>query len=385
MASAVDSTNLRVDRHRIRAARGWAAVSCPARSAALWLGLGATACGASGPEVPIVDTWLGLEAGAASPFASQLSPRVHVVSEPGGLLTKGSVRVAVIAPGMVTPGGKAVRATVSETPAGEFWLEVPVFTGVGDGAAAILWSPRSGRARLPLGGRAGELELRLVPSTPSSEVEVAQAVAAVGTEAEVWSTGSMRLVDHEDTLVGAIQLSGPDHPAQIGVWDPTWRTQGMVAADRIDEGGDLLLAFPVEPSLEGEPGLLRVNVVTRRVIVPSGPQPSPDDRHLWARPGVVSEAERAEGEAWADQQARAAELSWMFEVAPRLTTAVTDGARCRPIDELDPAWGLVLAGYATESVREDNVCNVIIEPAPPQHRRRFRGRLTPSGPVPAGE
>ena len=301
---------------------------------------------------------------------------------------------------MVTPSGASVLAEVSPAgdpdaaKAGEVWLTFPVQTGVGEGTGALWWSPAAGLARLPLGSRSGELELVLsvkredfdgsggdgapAPSS-ASRVAAEAALASVQREREAWDAGAFVLQDGSGNDVGAVQMLGAEHPAQVGVWDALWLTDGMVAADRGDDGGDLLLAFTAEPNVQGEDALLRLNVVTRRVVVPSGRHPSPDDRWLVAVPGTLEAAQVEAGMGAAIEAADRQELAWLNEVAKRLTADASSQGECVVPAEAQAAWELLLTGYEVSVGTLGNSCAVRLEAQPTQHRRRFSGWVGPDG------
>ena len=69
-------------------------------------------------------------------------------------------------------------------------------------------------------------------------------------------------------------------------FDPFWLSDGLVSAERFDEGPDIVLLFPVEPSFEGENGLLRLNTILHEVVVPTSDVPSDLDRRLLLVPGA---------------------------------------------------------------------------------------------------
>ena len=69
-------------------------------------------------------------------------------------------------------------------------------------------------------------------------------------ERRAWDEGTFVLRDGAQLDVGQIQLNGAEHPAEIGVWDALWLTDAMVVAERGDDGGDLLLGFEAEPSVQ---------------------------------------------------------------------------------------------------------------------------------------
>ena len=264
--------------------------------------------------------------------------------------------------------------------AGEVWLTFPVQTGVGEGTGAMWWSPAAGLATIPLGARSGELELQLSVGGELSAGAVSDAaVAAVAEERAAWDAGAFVLKDGDGLEVGAVQLQGADHPAEVGVWDALWLTDGMVAAQRGDDGGDLLLVFAAEPNVQGEDALLRVNVVTRRVVVPSGPHPMPEDRWLTAEPGSVASEAVDRGVAAAIEAADAQELKWLGEVAARLSADAFSGGACVDPVTVQPAWELLLTGYEVATAAVDGGCAVRLESRPRQHRRRFSGWVGATG------
>ncbi len=348
-----------------------------------------TACQRGGTVLPLGAHALHPQPGVEEPFARGPRPGGEFVISAGGCAAADlqEAHVALWTPGLVTPGGQAVRATVTpaEDPAaaeaGEVWLTFPVETGVGEGTVALWWSPAAGLARLPLGGRPGELDLRLSVGGQTHNSADA-AVASVAEERKAWDSGAFILRTEAGESVGAVQLQGSEAPAAVGVWDALWLTQGMVAAERLDQGGDLLLAFPAQPSAEGEDALLRLNVVTRRVVVPAGPQPTPDDRWLLADPGEVN-LEQIDGlRKSAMDAADALERAWLEDAAPRLTRDADHQGKCASPVEAQPAWELLLTGYTVSAARTGQACVVGLEANPPQHRRRFSGWLGADGVLP---
>ncbi len=195
--------------------------------------------------------------------------------------------------------------------------------------------------------------------------------------------GTFRLED-DGALVGEVQLRG-DEPPWVRVYDQTWWTAAPTLADLGSDGGDLLLAFDVEPQLEEERALLRINVARRSVVVPQDTHPTPDDRHLDLVPGTTTPDEREARMAEARRAAAAAESAWVVETIPALAAAAArpDGD-CATLDALDPVWGLLLRGYAVEISPEAGRCVVGIEPEIAQHNRRWQGRLGPEGVLDGG-
>lgn len=300
-------------------------------------------------------------------------------ADPGGGCREGAVRIGVWGETWGTPG--VVTALVEEESPGVVWAWFPLRTGVGEGEAAL--RIEGGAARLPLGLRAGEhdIHLRLGDPPEPAEVDAAAEAARARLDAEqaAWDDGRFRLVDG-DAVVGEVSLKGPDRPPEVAVYDAVWLSPGVVEAGRTDDGADLLLSFPVEPSLGGEQALLRVNVPTRAVVVPADALPDPLDRVLRLEPGAVTERERASHIDAAVAASEAAERATMLELLPKLAReAPGPDGRCRGPAEVDAAWELVLAGYRARVVADGDTCAVEIEPDVVQHGRRFRGLVGPEG------
>ena len=151
-------------------------------------------------------------------------------------------------------------------------------------------------------------------------------------------------------------------------------------AARADDGADLLLAFPVEPSLGGEQALLRLNVPTGVVVVPTGEIPDAMDRRLHLVPGEVDEDSRAAQVAAARAAAEQAEEQQLSRLLPQLARlAQTADGRCLAPGDVDPAWPVLLAGYSARVLPEADRCVVEIEASPVQHGRRFRGVADANG------
>ncbi len=340
----------------------------------VWLGAGIGLAGCRGESLPLEG-----EHALVAPGVSGV-----LIADPGGGCREGGVRIGLWGPSWGTPG--VVTAVVEEESPGVVWAWFPLRTGVGEGEAAL--RVEGGAARLPLGARTGEhdVHLRLAPAPDPAAVEAEAAAAAGRLDAEqaAWDDGRFRIVDGEQ-VVGEVSLRGPDRAPDVAVYDAVWLSPGLVQAARKDDGGDLLLSFPVEPSLGGEQALLRINVATRAAVVPADALPDPMDRALRLEPGAVGEDERAERIAGAIAASEAAERATLLELLPKLARAAQapDG-RCRGPAEVDPAWSLVLAGYRTRVVADGRRCLVEIEPEVRQHGRRFRGVVGSEGLVEGG-
>jgi hypothetical protein len=266
------------------------------------------------------------------------------------------------------------------------WLAFPVRTAVGEAEAVGRIQGRS--FVVPLGARPGEHELSLqlaplehgaVPVPSRDEVRSELAVLEEG-----WAAGRLRLIDEVDGLVGEIILQG-SLPPLVAVYDRHWLSPGAVPvpAARVDEGGDMLLRFPVEPSIEGEQALLRVNVPTQRVVVPLGPAPDPVERQLQLAVGAVSDGERDAARARARSIADREEQHFLNDLAPRLIEALRPetGPGCRPVGSLPSHWSLLTAGYSLQTSVTEGACTVWLVPEVEQHRRRHRVRAVAGGAV----
>ena len=126
--------------------------------------------------------------------------------------------------------------------------------------------------------------------------------------------------------------------------------------------------------------MLRINVATRKVVVPTAPNPDGLDRWLLARPGVLTEREMATAIDSAVERADTAERAWVETYGPKLAAAVRTPDGCVAPEAADPSWPLLLAGYSVTTRADlDGSCVVLFEPSPMQHRRRFKGWVTEEG------
>ncbi len=299
---------------------------------------------------------------------------VVAVLEPGGSgCGRAAQRVGVWGPDWGTDGLVAAAGAID----GDVqWLVFPIQTGVGEAEAALRMQGED--VRLPLGARPGEFAIPLHATPLTDEALAAHADRAAAQReliAESWRKGRFLLMDGEE-VVGEIALRG-EEPPMVSVHDITWLTPEPVVAARLDDGGDLLLEFPVEPALEDESGLLRVNVLSRQVSVPVGAVPSAMDRLLRLEPGALTEAERQRAVQAAIEQSDAMEAAWLREQLAILARQSRTAEGCRPIEEAGEAWAMVLAGYIARVVPEGEGCAVEVTPEIVQHRRRFSGRISP--------
>ena len=254
------------------------------------------------------------------------------------------------------------------------WLSFPIQTGVGEGTAAL--RIQGGDVRMPLGARSGEFDLVLQQHNGTADTDLlkqAEAVAmdGISAEAAAWTAGDFLLEDAGE-IVGSVVLRG-EQPPVVSVHDLTWLTPKPVVATRADDGGDLLLLFPVEPTLEDEEALLRINVLTRQVVVPSQAVPDPVDRKLLLVPGVISEDERQAAVVAASAEADSAERAWLAETVPGLARLTRRPGGCAEWGEIPEEWRMMLMGYEVEIVELEGVCAIDIAPEWSQHSRRFTG------------
>jgi len=290
-------------------------------------------------------------------------------------------RVWLVGPRWATPG--EVPAQVESGADGTLFLAVPLRVGPGEGEAVLRMQGQA--LRVPLGGRAGEHDLaarltEVVPDDAALGGAAAAAAARIDADAAGWSAGDLLLYSG-DALVGGVTLRGPEAPAALWLEHPAARTVGLVAASRADEDGDLLLAFPVEPALSGEEGLVRLNVATGEAVLPAGPHPDPGDLRLRWTFGAVDAAAREAAAASAAAAAFAREQAFFAEtVRPSLAGLRGADGACRAPAAVEPAWELLLAGYAVRAEADGaGGCVLQVEPLRAQHGRRWRGRVDAAG------
>lgn len=305
----------------------------------------------------------------------------------------GALRVRLAGPGFSTEGWAKAELLPPEAEGGgpdeggggaeaAGWLRFPMRWAIGRGDGLLRLD--AGRARLPLGLRAGEhdLALQISPGAPEpaplAAVE-AEAGAALSAGAAAWAAGRFSLVGPAGEVVGDVDFFD-DTGVMVALYDATWSTGWPRVAARADEGGEILLTVPVEPSLEGESALLMVNLATGYVVVPSAERPQPEDRWLRLVPGGPTEAERTAAFAAAAAEAEAAELEWLQAWAPRLAAHAWTPLGCRPVASVGEDWERMLRGYGlTIAPAVRGGCEVQLDPRPPQHRRRLRALANAEG------
>ncbi len=292
--------------------------------------------------------------------------------------------VTLFGPGLSTAG--PVPAEVSAAEGQPTWLYFPLQTAVGEGRAALRL--QGAEAMLPLGARAGEFDVHLAlddgPADPAAlSATRQQAEASLRDSAAAWGEGVFRLEDPaapaDARLVGEL-IFRPDGPAMVAVYDRYWWTGGVVAADRVDDGPDIVLAFVAEPTLQGEEAMLRVNVPTATAVVPADRLPTELDRHLAVVPGAVAADERDA----AMQRVRLASIAQEREALDALGSrlavrALQADGRCAALADQPQSVRDLLAGYDVEIVADAGGCVVDVEPTRRQHRRRVAARVGPDG------
>lgn len=320
--------------------------------------------------------WLWLacartEPAVDAPTALRSRGVLAVVSPSAGGCGGGATTVEMYGPSWTTGG--PVPAEVEHTPEGVSWLRFPISTGLGDGSLVLRLQGED--AVIPFGARPGEFSLTLarsddLPDEAERAAAAEAAAAAVEREASAWREGRFLLKDRAST-VGEIRFHG-EGPPMVSVHDVSWLTPEPVAARRKDDGGDLLLQFPVEPALESEEALLRVNLLSRQVVVPTGPVPDPVvDRRLLLVPGALTAPQRAAAVEAAVAEADAMEEAFLAEQLPLLVQASRE-AGCAPLAQLGPPWTLNFKGYDVEIVkRNEESCVALAVPELEQHRRRI--------------
>ena len=275
--------------------------------------------------------------------------------------------------------GYVVASVTSENET--HWLRFPIQTGFGEAQASIRVQGKE--AYLPLGARFNEfgIRMRALNGQLPSEDEVKRAAEAWQIRHErdhnAWMQGSFLLVSEQKT-VGTVQLL-PDEPAEIQVFDSFWLSDGLVSAERFDEGPDIVLLFPVEPSFEGENGLLRLNTILHQVVVPTSDVPSDLDRRLLLVPGALNnEAANSLIEASIEEADRL-EKELVVRDGIQLSRWATKPDGCASFDDWVMNSGYDWMGYSVQIAQENNDCVVTVKGDPEQHRRRFSGKITRNG------
>lgn len=286
-----------------------------------------------------------------------------------------STRVGMWADRFGTDG--EVLADVEQDPDGSVWLYFAVQTGLGEAVSALRIEGDSGV--LPLGERPGEDVLRLRRTLVDEErLAGAKVASATGLRAarESWGAGAFLLQQHGQT-VGEVRFRG-DSPPLVGVYDEWWLTPRPVEASVVARGAELVLGFDVEPSFQGEGGLLRVNVPLQTAVAPIGEVPVDEERQFSLVAGHLDEETRAATIRASIVAADRREEALVREQAARLGRAAQrDEATCASWDEIRADWEVIFAGYELSIAAARDGCAVSIETSRRQHGRRFKGMVKP--------
>ena len=181
---------------------------------------------------------------------------------------------------------------------GGFWAFFDIETAMDTAHAALRVQGKE--ARLPLGARRGEFDLifTVEPSSQGKDIihkivkeegrkkeqsRPAKKVLVSSTTRDYRKKFSKRGSTSEEKIVGYIDWN----TEQIDVFDSNWYTSSPQNFAQEVEGGDLLLIFDVEPSFQGEKGLIRCNIITRELTIPSSSIPSSLDRRLYIKPRLL--------------------------------------------------------------------------------------------------
>lgn len=307
----------------------------------------------------------------------------------GMLDTTDGCRVGIWGPTWSTPGAAPVPCAVEQDDDGT-WVRLPFETGSSEGEAALAVRLETLQAVLPLGLRDGEhqQELALLPGPPTEaarQAAAATAATSLATWRDAWKVGAFR-VESAGQLVGEVAFRAGE-TARVGFYDTGWMTAGVVDALPLDEGPDLVLVFDAEPSLDGQPSVLRVNRPTNAAVVPLGLVPSPVEKRYTLVPGGVTPIERSEAQALAVMAASQRELDVGLRLATALAEAasarffVSPGDSCPSLVSLGDDWPALLVGYDVSITRDGDGCGVQLEPAPVQHGRRLAARVSARGEV----
>ena len=269
-----------------------------------------------------------------------------------------------------------VLADVEQDPDGSTWLYFAVQTGLGEAVSALRVEGDSGV--LPLGERPGEDVLHLRRTAVDEERLAAARVASTSglqSSRRAWGDGAFLLQQGART-VGEIRFRG-DAPPLVGVYDEWWLTPRPVEASVVARGAELVLGFGVEPSLQGEGGLLRVNVPLETAVAPIGEVPVAEERRFSLVPGHLDEEARAQAIRESITSADGLEDVLVREHAVRLGRAAQRGDGCAAWDEIRADWDVIFAGYELSIDAVQDGCAVNIETSRRQHGRRYKGRVQP--------
>jgi hypothetical protein len=335
----------------------------------LAVGLHALACSPSTPVLPQGTWWLEGQGSLGELVIDGDGARVALWGEHWGTPTVGS------------------EASASTDSAGVIWLDFPVDTSAGWAQATLALELGAGRVNLPLGFRPGELELRLLAHEGPLAADRREAAAGAHEAAlpglqAAWAEGTFQLRDAAGVLQGLVVLL-PGAEARVQIVSEAALTDGLAPARRRAEGPDQVIAFPVEPQLEDELGLLRLNVPTLQVVLPADRLPHPADRWLQASPGAPPPEELQARLEEVERASLAAERTLLARLTPELASEAgrrraQEGA-CPAFAAMGPDWQVLLGDYQVAITAAGAGCAVHLAPSVVQHTRRTAVEATAEG------
>jgi hypothetical protein len=289
------------------------------------------------------------------------------------------------------------RAEIELEKEGGFWAFFDIETAMDTAHAAMRVQGKE--ARLPLGARRGEFDLIFEIESTSVDIKKIEELIVNETptrkgnlkmQKDFWALRHHIIVEKkqvnpnssiptsEEKIVGYINWD----TEQIEVFDASWYTPDPQNFTREVEGGDILLSFDIEPSFQGEQGLIRCNIVTREITIPSSSIPSSLDRRLYIKEAPLDldldlDLDLQKHKKDAQKQADKTELKWIEKQAPLLIQSLENTCTSWKNQNILDSW----LGYRFETKKQPLGCQIQIIPDPPQHRRRFHGVVYHTGEV----
>ena len=268
-----------------------------------------------------------------------------------------------------------VLADVEADKDGSMWLHFEVQTGLGPAVSALRLEADSGV--LPMGTRPGEdiITMSKVPMDVDALAEAErQSQAGLLRAREAWEAGAF-LLKEEGKVVGEVRFRG-DAPPMVGVYDRWWLTPRPVEASLVARGAELVVGFDAEPSLQGEGGLLRINVPLQSAVAPIGEVPVDEERKFEVIAGRLSEDERSSLISEAIAASDAMEDAWVRGQGQKLArAALGEAGECGSWSEMKADWEMIFMGYDVDITAGEQGCVVTIETSKRQHGRRFKGEV----------
>jgi len=296
------------------------------------------------------------------------------------------IEVYINHPHLSTDGWK--KADIELEDEGGFWAFFDIETAMDTAHAALRVQGKE--ARLPLGARRGEFDLIFTIEPSSQEKDIIHKIVKeedqirksnLDQQKKFWSLQQHVIIERnpaadgdisEEKIVGYIDWN----MEQIDVFDSNWYTSTPQNFAQEVEGGDLLLIFDVEPSFQGEKGLIRCNVITRELTIPSSSIPSSVDRRLYIQaPPLDLDLQKYKKNA--EKEAATLEFQWISDQAKTLYNSLESTCVSWKNQSILDSW----LGYRFETQKIDSGCQIEVIPDPPQHRRQFEGFIYPDGRV----